>query len=250
MIQSKKPSIRSCVGFALFCVGVFLTSQILITYTVMFSLTKGMIFAVISKDPGAYFPLTDERTVIEFIKFLADTVYSLSSVLSIISNALTVTVLILTVRLRRMKMTEKFGIRKAPPLPCIATAIFAFSVSVAIMIALSLIPFPDSWVSSYTDSSSFLSKGNELLNFIAAVIAAPICEELVFRGGVYRSLSDAVSRPLAIFISSLIFGVMHGTAIWVAYTFVLGIIMCWIYDRFNSLIAPIIFHAAFNLFGS
>lgn len=49
--------------------------------------------------------------------------------------------------------------------------------------------------------------------------------------------------------ASLVFGLMHGTIIWVLYAFVLGMVMTWIFERYQSLTANIIFHLAFNAMG-
>ncbi len=44
---------------------------------------------------------------------------------------------------------------------------------------------------------------------VAAVIAAPIAEELLFRGYLMRQLQRSMSGPIAIAVSSLLFGIVH-----------------------------------------
>ena len=78
---------------------------------------------------------------------------------------------------------------------------------------------------------------------------APVLEEIVFRGLVYTRLKKGMPAIVAAVLTSLLFGIMHGTIIWVIYAFVLGMVMTWVFERYQSLAANIIFHFTFNLMG-
>lgn len=51
-----------------------------------------------------------------------------------------------------------------------------------------------------------------VLFFALATIWAPLCEELIFRGGLFRHLRSRMAMPIAAVLSALVFGMMHGYA--------------------------------------
>ena len=53
----------------------------------------------------------------------------------------------------------------------------------------------------------------------------------------------------AAILTSVVFGMMHGTVIWFLYTFLFGMILIWVFERFHSLTASILLHVAYNLSG-
>jgi membrane protease YdiL (CAAX protease family) len=88
-----------------------------------------------------------------------------------------------------------------------------------------------------------------------AVIAAPVLEEFVFRGLLFRSIADRRGFWLGAIVSGLAFGAFHlltpgagldvlALGITLAGT---GIGLAWIYRRRGNLLACIAGHAAFNL---
>lgn len=90
---------------------------------------------------------------------------------------------------------------------------------------------------------------------IYAVLVAPITEELVFRGLLYRSIRDRRGVALGAIISALAFGLVHfvpgGTwagVLALQLTMVItGLGLALIYERRKNLVADIAGHAAFNL---
>ena len=81
---------------------------------------------------------------------------------------------------------------------------------------------------------------------LAVIIAAPIGEELLFRGFLYRALRQHVKVPLALAMTGGLFAILHmSPAQWLPYT-VLGVAFGWIYERVGSLWAPIVLHALWN----
>lgn len=82
---------------------------------------------------------------------------------------------------------------------------------------------------------------------LLAVVAAPISEELVFRGGIFRFLRTRVRPGLALVASSLVFAVIHVNLPSIAPLFVLAVVFSLAYERTGSLATPIVAHALFNL---
>ncbi|MFM8831742.1 MAG: lysostaphin resistance A-like protein [Spartobacteria bacterium] len=81
---------------------------------------------------------------------------------------------------------------------------------------------------------------------LIAVIAAPITEELVFRGCLYGFLRQTGGRFVAIATTSILFALIHGHIPSLAGLLILAVGLSLLYEKTGSLWAPILLHAAFN----
>ena len=77
-------------------------------------------------------------------------------------------------------------------------------------------------------------------------IWSPLVEELIFRGICYGILRKYLPKMAAVFGSALIFGLYHGNSVQFVYGTVMGIVMALLYEKYQTLIAPILFHSAAN----
>ena len=119
----------------------------------------------------------------------------------------------------------------------------------AVGIIVSLIPWPEAWMTVYeAESSRLLESEGFVFRFLAIVLAAPIMEEVIFRGMMQTYLSRAMAPWLAALIQCIIFGVIHGTPLWMCYTFILGIIFTFCNKKTGTLWTSIVMHVGFNLF--
>lgn len=80
----------------------------------------------------------------------------------------------------------------------------------------------------------------------AAVIAAPLCEEIVFRGYVYPAAKKFAGPWVAMVCSALIFGAAHGSLAALLPLFIFGCVLVILYEKTGSLWAPIAVHLCFN----
>lgn len=78
-------------------------------------------------------------------------------------------------------------------------------------------------------------------------ILSPVVEELVFRGIVYNGLSRNMTKALSILGSALLFGAFHGNVVQMIYAGIMGVLLAWIYQKYQNLWAPILFHGAANI---
>ena len=81
------------------------------------------------------------------------------------------------------------------------------------------------------------------------VIAAPISEELFFRGFLFGGLRNRISFWPAALISGVIFGSIHlvgGSSEVIPPLAVFGVLLAWLYERTGSLGPPIMMHALQN----
>ncbi|MBK8001945.1 MAG: CPBP family intramembrane metalloprotease [Verrucomicrobia bacterium] len=79
-----------------------------------------------------------------------------------------------------------------------------------------------------------------------AIVLAPLIEEILFRGILYRTGQQLGFPRLALFGSSIVFAAIHASLMTLVPLTVLAIIFARLYDHTNRLIAPIVAHSLFN----
>jgi membrane protease YdiL (CAAX protease family) len=83
---------------------------------------------------------------------------------------------------------------------------------------------------------------------IFAVLLAPIVEEIIFRGGIYRFLKSQTTLLPAQAISAAFFAIMHWNLMSFIPLVVVGILLARVYERSGNIWVPMCFHACFNGF--
>lgn len=81
---------------------------------------------------------------------------------------------------------------------------------------------------------------------LLAVILAPIVEEIIFRGCLYRFLKSQTAILPAQIISGFLFSLIHGNLYSFAPLLIVGILLARVYERSGSIIVSICFHSLFN----
>lgn len=82
--------------------------------------------------------------------------------------------------------------------------------------------------------------------FVTAAIAAPVFEEILFRGFLLPSLTRYLPVGGAIWLSSALFALAHLSLSEVLPLMVLGMVLGLVYTRSRNLWAPILLHSAWN----
>jgi membrane protease YdiL (CAAX protease family) len=80
----------------------------------------------------------------------------------------------------------------------------------------------------------------------AAVVAAPLCEEIVFRGYLYSAAKSFAGPWVAALCSSLVFAAAHGSLAALLPLLVFGVVLVFLYEKTGSIWAPIAAHGCFN----
>lgn len=83
---------------------------------------------------------------------------------------------------------------------------------------------------------------------IAAVVLAPIVEELIFRGCLYRFLKSQTTLLPAQIASGLLFSMIHWNLLSFLPLVLVGIFLARVYEKTGSILVAIWFHAFFNAF--
>lgn len=82
---------------------------------------------------------------------------------------------------------------------------------------------------------------------LLAITVAPVTEEMIFRGGIFRYMRTRTPRWVALLVPALLFGALHANLASFVPLVVLGIILALAYERTGSITVPIVAHGLFNL---
>ena len=85
--------------------------------------------------------------------------------------------------------------------------------------------------------------------FVVGVVFAPIVEEIFFRGFLFQGFRQKYGWVVAILLSSAIFAAAHLDLVSLIPTFVLGVVLAYVYHMSNSVWPGIILHFLVNAFG-
>lgn len=91
---------------------------------------------------------------------------------------------------------------------------------------------------------NMLGGGGWLL--ISAIFFAPFFEEIIFRGYIGEILKKSCGFTVAWLVSSLLFGIAHGTPSIIVSATVSGLVLGFYYLRYRSLVLVILLHAMNN----
>lgn len=103
-------------------------------------------------------------------------------------------------------------------------------------------------LTGYQEISTGAFQGRDLwLLFFTIGISAPVVEEIIFRGYMYRQLRTGFSRNTAVLISSAVFAIFHVSPIWICYAFVFSLFLSYLAEKEKNTIFPVGFHVGINL---
>lgn len=86
--------------------------------------------------------------------------------------------------------------------------------------------------------------------FILSIFAAPVLEELIFRGIMLEGLLKNHKPIKAIFINTLLFTIIHLDSLLFIQKIFTGMFYGWIYYKTKSILIPVIAHISLNLAGN
>lgn len=91
------------------------------------------------------------------------------------------------------------------------------------------------------------SVGQLIIIGSSVVIFAPLFEEILFRGFLYRNLRERTGPVFAMLTSGFIFGLFHLDPVRIIPLAAIGATLAWLYERSGTLVVPIVVHALWNL---
>lgn len=79
-----------------------------------------------------------------------------------------------------------------------------------------------------------------------SVILIPVVEEVIFRWIVFRILRKWVHFSWAMLVSAVLFGAYHGNIVQFVYAGLCGMLLAYLYEKYDTILAPILSHMAMN----
>ena len=180
----------------------------------------------------------------------ADALLKNESIILIIGDFAALAVIFIVSRVKKVSFFGYVGLRKSVPLKTVLISVsVGFWLYIWVSFMLSALPIPDEWLESYASYSEVLETDSAVA-FISTVIAAPLTEEIVFRGLVYKYFRICMPEYGALFIQAIIFAAYHGpTFLWMAYAFVCALVLGYVVMLTGSVRTSIALHTVFNLCG-
>ena len=166
--------------------------------------------------------------------------------ITLASNLFTLVFLLLFFPLRRKNPLREFQLQPIPPLAAAGAVSIAPVLYGVVTLVLSLLPA--AWMADYAQASAALNDTG-LLPFLSVALAAPVVEEVIFRGLIQSRLAHALPGWPAVVLSALLFALCHGQPVWMGYAFVLGMVLGIMAWRTGSILPSILTHIVFNAIG-
>ncbi len=175
--------------------------------------------------------------------FMADYSKVISIVTTIISMLITVAVHIGTIRYDRPVIC-----RRDEPVRWISLVILlGASAALFFNVLFSITGF-----TSVSKTAIEVSESQFSLPLAVGVIyyglLTPLFEEILFRLLIYNRIRREFGLYAGLILCPVLFGLYHGNIVQGVYGFIMGLIICWVYERYGSFIYPYILHSAANTF--
>ncbi len=109
-------------------------------------------------------------------------------------------------------------------------------------------PMPKDWLDSLTDLVRFDGFFESSIIILAAVLVAPVVEEMLFRALVQRSLEKYLEPAIAIVLASVLFALVHFNPWTSIQITLLGLVLGYMTWKSGSIIPAVVLHGLNNLF--
>lgn len=223
-------------------------------YTLLFigmQLIASMVFALIG-GVDAVLPFIYDNSMIDMgviVEKMTEYLYDKALLIVLVSNLAALALLFVFFAARKKSFFVETHLKKRlPSLALIPLVAGGACLAGFIGLLLDMLPIPESLWQDYMETAGMLGDAG-VLAIVASVLIAPVAEEIFFRGLVYTRLRRAMPGALAMTLSSLVFGLLHGQLIWICYAFAVGLAMALVFERTSTVRATIAVHLAFNLAG-
>lgn len=181
------------------------------------------------------------------LEYATNLTFKHTALISIVTGVLTAVALFLFVIVRKKSFGRTVGINGRIHFKSLIFEALGISANFFVSLLMSFIPISKELIEKYEELYSFIGQGNIVIEILSVVVVAPIVEELVFRGFMYRTLRKTTPVWFSAIVVSVLFGIAHGNEISFVYTVFLGLLLVAVNEKSNSLLASVCVHMGFNL---
>lgn len=146
----------------------------------------------------------------------------------------------------REKIKGVTQVKKAPLWTYIAIVL----MSVALCMGINNLLFISNLASlstAYEETMEALYTPSLGIQIVCLGILIPICEEMVFRGLMYKRLREYSGFIGAMLYSAIVFSFMHVNVVQAIYAFFMAVVFAFVYEKYGSVKAPIVAHISANI---
>ena len=163
----------------------------------------------------------------------------------IVAGLLMIMLIVLIQFIRRKSLKEELHLVPVSPAVCAIAVGTGITLNFVISFLISLIPEQVmKFIGENNDEPEYV--GSMLIYVLAAVITAPVIEELLFRNFMYGRFRRFMPVWLSIALVSVFFGIVHGSILQGVYAGVLGILLALVFERSGSILPGVFCHLGFN----
>ena len=217
--------------------GIIVFALVWLGLPILLILLAGVLSPYIPLAKSFYDGLVNGNVVANFVEVLLDAIAGLGLVYYY---------------LRRYKVGwkavgwRKFNLWKAIKILAVVFVIFLVGVSLLLAIVSFLIPSFNANQTQSNDFTGTVAQQHRLISIFALVIIPPIIEETVFRGFIFAAFAKKWGTWIGAICSSLLFGFAHLQANVSIYTFLLGMLLCYMYVKLKSVYPGMALHMLNN----
>ena len=219
---------------------VALLCQISVSFC--FSIGYGAYMAFKMMELGITAPAEQETYLMEYM-------YGADMIMLITAIATAGTLLIGALWYRNHKPITDFKLKEVVNARLLAAmACLGLSLQLLVSMCLNAVYpiLPQNLTDQYNELMKSLLGGNVWLSLFVTVILAPLAEEFLFRGVTLKKAQKIMPFMAANVLQAVLFGIYHMNLIQGVYAFVLGLILGYTAEYFQSIWAAILLHAFVN----
>lgn len=211
-----------------------------------------IVYSVVSKSPTISLQVAVEKLKSDYADLIAGTAFRMSAMLfTVLLSTLVVFItgqFLLKADLvswfRPSKKNVAEGFKWAPSCITVNLIVSVFAALIVDMLSSGGVNVPKADFTIKTPTTLGLT-----MQFLYVCVAGPFAEEFIYRGVILRLLSP-YGKGLAVFVSALFFGVMHGNLSQTVPTFIGGMLFAAVAVSCDSLIPTLIIHICNNVIAS
>jgi len=235
--RARKPSkfeaAVSALLHAFLYVGLFLGSQLLLIASYMSAYMASLGITVLDNSTR---------------EIILQKVMENQVMIMLVSNLITILVASMIQTLRRRSVKREIGLGRINIMRIPTFALYGIALNLFVSCTISVLPISTEILESFDTHYSSLFGGESLfLEIMSIAVVAAIAEEIIFRGILISRLGRGFGKVVAVILSAIIFGLVHGTEIAIVYATVLGLIFGFMYLAYDSIVPSMVCHLFFNL---
>lgn len=144
----------------------------------------------------------------------------------------------------------ELGLQDLPTLTDVGLAPIAYVaylvISYVFTSAMSVFAWFDAAETQDVGFGYFITTGDRVIAMIALVFIAPIAEEIIMRGWLYGKLREKLKIPIAILLTSVLFGFLHGQWNVGVGVFALSLVLCGLREITGTIWSGMLLHMLSN----